>query len=126
MQINLAKIYEVPQGKVHYRKSSAISGQDYSISELLTRLTNGQRLNVGIHLSSPDQDRLDDLEEKNDPDGIPEIYEDIVDLEAATVAHQMRKSEYAKRKRQIQAKPEGDEPKSEKSNKPAPGQETDQ
>ena len=120
MQINLAKIYEVPQAKVHYRKSSAIPGQDYSISELLTRLTNGQRLNIGIHLSTPEQDRLDDLEEKYDPEGLPEIYEDIVDFEASNVAHQMRKSEFAERKRQERAKTKKNEQVSEKTPDPAP------
>lgn len=120
MQINLAKIYEVPQSKVHYRKSSAIPGQDYSISELLTRLTNGQRLNVGIHLSSPEQDRLDDLEEKYNPDGLPEIYEDIVDFEAANDDHQMRKREFEERKRQERAKPKTNDQVSEKSPDPDP------
>lgn len=114
MQINLAKIYEVPQGKVHYSKSSAISGQDYSISELLTRLTNGQRLNVGINLSTPEQDRLDELEEKYNPDGLPEIFEDIVDFEASSAAHQMRKREFEERKRQKRAKDSDKEQVSEK------------
>jgi len=120
MQINLAKIYQVPQNQVHYRKSSAIPGQDYSISELLERLTNGQRLNIAMHISDPTQDRIDDLEEKYDPEGIPEIYDDIVDFEAANAAHQYAKREFAERQRQERAKKQTKEQVSEKAPEPSP------
>lgn len=97
MQIILSEIYNVPNGEVHFSKTSCIEGQDYKIEDLLARWSQGQRLNVNMRpLDIEDADHPSESEN----DSNPPIFEDITELQEFAEETKARKSALIERVKQ--------------------------